>query len=199
MAYLLELLQQEQRCVVGMFGSEAEVLAMVELLPARHEDPERPGVVWLESTELPELTEIDYRGWVFPLSRSAFSTYPSDGVIHVVWTEVQNFDETPPTAGVYCAGSMPVNGYTFGMADGVAHVHARERLFAEAEKHFRDRGLVARRYALGSQDGEYVAVAPAGQREPDHLVFLLDPAAVVLRAECPGFEEFLRRYPDALR
>lgn len=199
MTYLLELIQQDRRHVVGVFGSEAEVLRLVAHLPARRHDTDRPDVVWLEPTQLPELTEIEHRGWVFPLCRAAFSTYPADGVIDVVWSQVQNFDEVPPGAGHYCAGSMPVNGYIFGMADGVAHVRARELLFAEAQEHFATRGLAARRYALGSQDGEYVAVGPVGTSEPDHLVFLLDPAAVVLRAECRTFEEFLGRYPDAVR
>ncbi len=197
-AFLLELVQQDRRWAVGAFGSEADVLSLVRRLPGLHEEADQPGIYWLEPTEVPELTELAHRGWVIPVCRAAFSTYPSDGVIDVVWTEVQVFDDDPPAAASYGAGSVSVNGWVFGMADAVAHVRARERLFAEADAHYAARGQIAWREALGSQDGEYVAVGPVGGGEPDHLVFLLDPAAVALRAECPSFADFLSRYPDDL-
>ena len=198
MAYLLELVQADRRCVVGVFGSEADTLRMVERLPGLHEDADQPGIYWLEPTEVPELTEIEHHGWVFPLARASFSSYRSDGVIDVVWNTVQCFDEVPPRAGDYCAGTLSVNGWTFGMADGVDHIHARERLFVEAEEHNASRGQAVRREALGSQDGEYVTVAPIGESEPGRLAFLLDLAAVHLREESGSFEEFLSRYPDDL-
>ncbi len=198
MAYLLELVQADRRCVIGMFASEADVLRMVKRLPGLHEDDDYPGSYSLEPAEVPELTEIHHNGWVFPLARASFSTYPSDGVIDVVWNEVQGFDQEPPAAGTYCAGTMFVNGYVFGMADGVEHVYARERLFEEAQEYYGARGQAAGRYALGSEDGEYVAVGPIGPSEPDHMVFLLDPAAVELRTQCQDFDDFLKRYPDEL-
>ncbi|WP_197512035.1 hypothetical protein [Tessaracoccus coleopterorum] len=195
MAYLLELLQADQRVTVGVFGSQADALSMVLRFPGLHENADHPGLYRLEPTEIPELTEIDHAGWVFPLCRASFSTYPSDGVIHVVWNEVQIFDEHPPTAGSYAAGNLPLNGYSFDMADVPAHVRARELLFEEAQTHFAERGQVAGREALGSQDGEHVTVAPIDSDEPGHLLFLLDLAAVYLRAESRSFEDFLSRYP----
>jgi len=143
MAYLLELLQADQRVTVGVFGSQADALSMVLRFPGLHENADHPGLYWLEPTEIPELTEIDHAGWVFPLCRASFYTYPSDGIIHVVWNEVQIFDGHPPTAGSYAAGSLPLNGYSFDMADVPAHVRARELLFEEAQTHFAERGQVA--------------------------------------------------------
>lgn len=198
MAYLLELVQEDRRSVVGVFGSEADVLSLVKRLPGLHSDANYSDFYWLEPTEVPELTEIEHNGWLFPLCRASFSTYPSDGRIYVIWNEVQIFDETPPHARSYCAGTMSINGYTFGMEEGVDHVHAREKLFDEAKEHFVARGEILVREALGSQDGEYVAVLSKEDPESSRLVFLLDLAAVHLRAQLPSFEEFLSRYPDDL-
>lgn len=198
MAYLLELVQAEHRSVVGVLRTEADVLRLVGRLPGLHEAPDHPGTFWLEPSEVPQLTEIEHDGWVYPLCRASFSTYASDGVIYVGWHEVQIYDDVPPRAGSLVAGILPVDGYTFGIADGVEQVHARERLVAEAAEHFGARGQVVDREALGSQDGEYVTVAPAGSDAPGRLAFLLDPAAVLLRARCQSFEEFLGRYPDDL-
>lgn len=139
----------KHRSLVGVFGSEADVLRIVKRFPGLHEDD---GAYWLEPAEVPELTEIEHNDWVFPLARASFSTYQSDGVIDVVWNEVQLFDEPAPASGAYAAVSMSVNGYTFDAASGVEHVHARERLFAEAQDYFVARGKVVGREALGSQD-----------------------------------------------
>lgn len=183
----------KHRSLVGVFASEADVQRIVARFPGLHEDD---GVFWLEPSEVPELTEIEHNGWVFPLARASFSTYQCDGVIDVIWNEVHLYAETPPTPGDYATVSMSVNGYTFDAASGVEHVHARERLFAEAQAYFGERGDVVGREALGSQDGEYVTVAATDGNGPGHLAFLLDPAAVHLREQAASFEEFLRRYPE---
>ena len=86
----------------------------------------------------------------------------------------------------------------FDPASGVEHVHARERLFAEAQDYFVARGKVVGREARGSQDGEYVTVSAVDNGEPSNLAFLIDLVAVHVRAQCDTFEEFLRRYPGDL-
>ncbi|TXK05729.1 hypothetical protein FVP60_01705 [Microbacterium mitrae] len=91
-----------------------------------HEDD---GVFWLEPSEVPELTEIEHNGWVFPLARASFSTYQCDGVIDVIWNEVHLYAETPPTPGDYATVSMSVNSYTFDAASGVEHVQALATIY----------------------------------------------------------------------
>ncbi len=41
-------------------------------------------------------------------------------------------------------------------------------------------------------------VSAADNGEPGNLAYLIDLAAVHLRAQCDTFEEFLRRYPGDL-
>lgn len=116
-----------------MFGSESDVPRMVERLPGLHQEGDFPYANWLEPSEMPVATEIEHNVWVFPVSRASFSAYPADGVIYAAWNEVQFFVEAPSTPGSYSAGSMSVNDYTFGMADGVEQVHAQEKLLEETK------------------------------------------------------------------
>lgn len=49
---------------------------------------------------------------------------------------MQLFDDDPPAPGRYCAGTLPVDGYTFAVPDAVDQARAREGLIAETEAHF---------------------------------------------------------------
>lgn len=185
MSYLLEIAQADRRQMVGVFDSEEHVLHFMERIPFIHKEITTYGAGYtLPFQDLPELYEINYRGWVYPLSRSSFSSYESDGDIEFLWHEIQDFDRRDAKTPTFCEGFIHVDGYDFPAEEAVAYIGEREALYAEAKAYW---GANAQRNALGSQDGEYV--------EADgHLFFLLDGAAIALRKKCGSFEEFLNRY-----
>lgn len=194
MAYLLELQQDERQQFVGVFDDEPGVFRFIESIPFAQRAVDPWGVSYsMPFADIPELHRVSYRGWVYMLSRSSFSAYPSAGDVSFVWREVQDFDSHEPEVPTISAGTIPVDAYSFPMAEAAEQIEKREQLFAASEDYFGALGQSPSRGGLGSQDGEYVEVTRHFHDGTSSrgIAFLLDPAAVSLWEESADFAEFL--------
>ncbi|MGL4736757.1 MAG: hypothetical protein ACRCW2_04800, partial [Cellulosilyticaceae bacterium] len=89
-------------------------------------------------------------------------------------------------------GETVVDAYVFANNEVEDYITKREALYRETESYYNRKGLQVRRAALGSQDGEYVALAN------NHILYLLDPSAVEIWEKSKDIEGFLENYKKFL-
>lgn len=122
----------------------------------------------IDPTELPDYTEISYRGNLVPITRFMFTDAED---IDILWQSIPNLDE--PDQGLI-EGATRVDAYIVGNDEVKSYIEARETGFLRIEKILDQLGYVAGRDYAGSEDGEAITYRKKDE-EDDHILAYMDP------------------------
>ncbi|QYE99058.1 hypothetical protein [Paraclostridium sordellii] len=188
MSYLLKIEQFERSYDIGIFKSEESIYKFIESIPFVKKEvfPDNYINYFMNFKDIPGYYEVNYNNYIYIISK--FSFIPDEGEIYFNWREIHLWDEKESTKETFIEGETMVDAYSFSNNEVKSYIEKREELYKETKEYYESKGLKIRRYALGSEDGEYVEVLN------DSILYLLDPRAVEIWEESKDIEEFIDKY-----
>lgn len=87
--YLLEITEQSDRQVVGVFDKESDIKQWIASVPFIKMDEYGDAVLLYD--EIPAYYEVKFGGSIYPFTRYAFT---GEDTIYVVWNEIAHINTT---------------------------------------------------------------------------------------------------------
>lgn len=135
--------------------------------------------------DFPLYDEWNVNGHLIPLTRFQFEPGESIEFFAVELTDVGQ--EIYPNE--YVEGTTVVDAYAYPNDQVKQVIQAREQFVEEAKEWANERGLVIKRYGIGSEDGEYLMLG-------DHFLVHLDPSTIEQRSTVKNFQEWYEKWGD---
>lgn len=168
--YLLILSQGEHDIDLGLFETLEEGRAFAAKLPGYKCEVEKDEVGYiyesLNLSDIPNYTEVEYRGNIIPLSRFSFV---EDTDINIFWKELPVL--TNQGNGIVDGGTR-VDAYVVDNIDVKEYIESREMNFKRIKEFLIDRGYEAERSFFGSEDGEAVIYRKRGESDWHFLLHM---------------------------
>lgn len=147
--YLLEIIEQNDRQIVGVFDKESDIQQWIQSVPFIKQDNQGNVVVLYD--EMPAYYEVEFGESIYPLTRYAFT---GDDTIYVVWNEIAHINTTK---GIV-EGTSKVGVYIYENTEIRQAVISRETLKKELATYYDAQGTAYYFGGIGSEDGEYINV-----------------------------------------
>ncbi|HGN6586248.1 TPA: hypothetical protein ACKU3G_004045 [Bacillus cereus] len=155
---LLELIQGEKRYTIGLFNSEECIKNFINKIPfvtktSYKIDSENYTDYVLPYSQIPEYYEVNYKEFIFILSKFMFSR---DEEIYISWDVIHNWDKkcNLNAKNILVEGFTKVDAYLIPNKMVKKYIEDREILALEIQKYYNSLGLKSKRCFLGSEDGE---------------------------------------------
>lgn len=178
--YLLILSDENRDTQWLCFESEEEGREFLSLVPGFHgsnsEDSDDGSNDWIEVSEVPDYTEIHFKGNVIPFSRFMFSGCDR---VEVFFTIIPS--PSRPNQGVLDGVSL-VDAYLIPNDEMSDYISSRERNFGLVQMLLEEQGYEVDRGYQGSEDGEAIIYRHKGEVEW-HFLGHMDPSFVELGKE----------------
>lgn len=173
--FLLVLIQGALRYEVGLFDSIENGRHFISMIPGYkisevHEDESNWQVEQIELERIPHYIQIQYGGYLFPITRLMFT---EEGDVDVEWLEIPYFDSK---GHGMIDGETRVDAYMIANQDVETYIEAREFKTQLAMQRLIKEGYEVERSYFGSEDGEAIIFRrPQGEWQ---LFAHLDPLFV---------------------
>lgn len=167
--YLLELTQDKQQTILGVFESIKQGRDFVSQIDGYVKEKENGYVVeYIDYKKLPDYLEIKFNGNIVPFSKWMFTTHER---IEIDWKEVPNL--SLKGKGMV-KGATKVDAYSVNNEDVKEYIKKREHSYDLVKAYLEKRGFEVTRNFRGSEDGEAILYR---KQSKDKWIFLthLDP------------------------
>ncbi|MEQ3339382.1 hypothetical protein [Clostridium butyricum] len=192
MAYLLKIDQWEKSYDVGIFKNEQSIHDFIERIPFVKKEVSEDSYIdyFMKFEDIPNYYELNYNNYLYIITK--FSFMQCEDEIYFSWNKIHCWDEKVANEETFIEGETTIDAYSVTNDEVKNYIKKREELYIETKKYYESKGLKVVRYALGSQDGEYVELLN------DSILYLLDPHAIMIWEQSKDIEEFLNKYKKSL-
>lgn len=181
--YLLQLMQNERKTILGIFESLESAENFVKKIPGyqRKEETIDDFVYvneWLEVKDLPDYIEIKHNGNLVPLTRFMF---PDKEDVEIYVSEVPNLDKA---GSGLIEGATLVDAYVINNYETKDYVERREAQYKRVQAIMKEKGYHVERSFQGSEDGEAIVYCRTKEKSTDsgqedwHFLMHMDPSFV---------------------
>ncbi len=168
--YLLILSQGENDIDLGLFETLEEGREFALKLPGYKCEVEADNIEYiyesLNLSEIPDYTEVEYKGNLIPLSRFSFV---EDMDIDIFWKELPVL--TNRGEGMI-DGATRVDAYVVENINVKEYIESREINFQRIKEFLREKGYETDRAFFGSEDGEAVIYRKKGESDWHFLLHM---------------------------
>lgn len=147
--YLLEITEQSDRQVVGVFDKESDIKQWIASVPFIKMDEYGDAVLLYD--EIPAYYEVKFGGSIYPFTRYSFT---GEDTIYVVWNEIAHINTTQGIVN----GTSKVGAYIYENTEIRQAVNSREALRKELAAYYDARDTSYYFGGVGSEDGEYINI-----------------------------------------
>ena len=147
--YLLEIIEQNDRQIVGVFDKESDIEQWIQSVPFIKQDDHGNLVVLYDV--MPVYYEVKFGGSIYPFTRYAFT---GEDTIYVSWNEIAHINTTQGIVN----GISKVGVYIYENTEVRQAVISRETLKKELATYYDTQGISYYFGGIGSEDGEYISV-----------------------------------------
>lgn len=192
MAYLLKIDQWEKSYDVGIFKNEQSIHDFIERIPFVKKEVSEDSYIdyFMKFEDIPNYYELNYNNYLYIITK--FSFMQCEDEIYFSWNKIHCWDEKVANEETFIEGETTIDAYSVTNDEVKNYIKKREELYIETKKYYESKGLKVVRYALGSQDGEYVELLN------DSILYMLDPHAIMIWEQSKDIEEFLNKYKKSL-
>lgn len=173
--FLLVLCQEKKEVYLGCFDHLEDGQAFVEKLIEDldlADSLDENGDLLIQTHQLPDYVEIDFKGHLIPISRMSFD--PGEA-IWIEWREVANLSQKG--TGIV-EGMTLIDGYYFDNEEVKDYLSQRDNVYQKVSSLLASKGYEVKQDLMGSEDGTAIFYRKKGESDWNFLLHL-DPSFVI--------------------